>query len=79
MERASDIEIWRYAQKNGFVIVTYDSDFHELSLLGEKPPKILWLKCGNVSTDHVRRLLIDGKAEIERFGGNPAIVCLELR
>jgi len=53
-------------------------DFHELGLMGKASPKILWLKCGNVSTDHVRNLLRDGKARIERFGADPAMVCLEL-
>ncbi len=78
MERARDTEIWLYAQKNGYVIVTRDSDFHELSLMGKASPKILWLKCGNVSTDRVRNLLRDGKADIERFGADQAMVCLEL-
>jgi len=33
MERAWDRLVWDYAQKNGFVIVTSDADFEELSLL----------------------------------------------
>ncbi len=78
MERASDTEIWLYAQNNSYVIVTRDSDFHELSLMGKESPKVLWLKCGNVSTDRVGKLLRDGKGEIERFGADPAMVCLEL-
>jgi len=33
LERAGDLDVWRYAKDNDFVIVTKDSDFYELSLL----------------------------------------------
>lgn len=33
MECASDNEIWQFAKNNDFIIVTQDSDFHEMSLL----------------------------------------------
>ena len=31
---ATDTEIWNYAQQNGFIIVSKDSDFQQRSLLG---------------------------------------------
>jgi predicted nuclease of predicted toxin-antitoxin system len=33
LENASDSEIWEYAKSNSFTIVTFDSDFYDLSVL----------------------------------------------
>lgn len=59
MDTASDQQIWLYAKKHNFVIVTKDSDSHELSLLYGAPPKIIWLKCGNRSSSYISNLLIE--------------------
>jgi len=34
LERGSDNEIWKYAQKNNYVIVSKDVDFIEMSISG---------------------------------------------
>ena len=41
MESASDKEVWQKAKDGGFVIVTRDADFQELSLVWGQPPKVL--------------------------------------
>lgn len=64
LETATDHEIWEYAKTNGFIIVTRDSDFHELSTLYGAPPKIIWLKTGNQSKTFTLRSLIDHKDDI---------------
>ncbi|MEA3642860.1 MAG: DUF5615 family PIN-like protein [Lamprobacter sp.] len=66
LERASDREVWEYAQRNGFVVVTKDSDFHELSLLLGAPPRVVWLQLGNASRSHVLQRLLENATEIER-------------
>lgn len=33
MDRASDTEVWHYAAKHAFTIVSKDSDFHQRSLI----------------------------------------------
>ena len=58
MAQASDTAIWQYAADNGFTIVTKDSDFYERSLIHGFPPKIIWLQCGNTSTEFVAGLLV---------------------
>jgi predicted nuclease of predicted toxin-antitoxin system len=57
LETASDREIWEYAKINDFIIVTRDSDFHELSTLYGAPPKVIWLKTGNQSKAATLRIL----------------------
>ena len=46
----TDKAIWHYSRKHHFTIVTFDSDFYNWQLLNGFPPKIIWLRCGNIST-----------------------------
>lgn len=57
MERASDDAVWEFARTNVFIIVTKDSDFHERSLVRGFPPKVVWIRRGNCSTDEIITLL----------------------
>jgi predicted nuclease of predicted toxin-antitoxin system len=47
LNETNDIDIWDYAKKEGYAIVTQDADFHEYSLLTDGPPLVVWLRCGN--------------------------------
>ena len=38
-ENSSDSEIWEYARKHNFTIVTFDSDFYDLSVIKGFLPK----------------------------------------
>jgi predicted nuclease of predicted toxin-antitoxin system len=67
---ASDRTIWDYALEHGFVIVSKDSDFRQLSFLRGPPPKAIWLRVGNVSTSAVFDLLLGNVDLIERFGAS---------
>ncbi len=57
MEEADDSDIWDYATQNGYVIVSKDSDFHQKSFLYGHPPKVIWLRVGNCSTNTIVSLL----------------------
>jgi predicted nuclease of predicted toxin-antitoxin system len=78
LERGSDLDVWRYAKENDFVIVTKDSDFYELSLLHGTPPKVIWLQVGNVSKATVMELLLDNRETIVRLLADPEIACVEI-
>ncbi len=78
LERKSDLEVWRYAKENGFVIVSKDSDFYELSLLYGTPPKVIWLQIGNVSKGAVTKLLLDNRETIARLLADPDTACVEI-
>ncbi len=78
LERAEDADIWRYARDNGFVIVTKDSDFHELSLLNGSPPKVIWLRCGNSSKANLIRLLTEKHIEIKERLADDTVNCVSL-
>jgi len=78
LERQADRRIWDYAKANDFVIVTSDSDFHEMSLLADSPPKIIWLKSGNRSKAAILNLLLQHGKSIERLLIAEAKSCVEI-
>lgn len=55
---ASDSEIWNYALKNSYTIVTFDSDFVDLATLKGTPPKVIWLRFGNSTNLKIANKLI---------------------
>jgi predicted nuclease of predicted toxin-antitoxin system len=42
-----DTTVWVFAQANGFIIVSKDWDFHQMSLLHGFPPKVIYLDLGH--------------------------------
>lgn len=78
MEKTSDSDIWRFARDNDFVIVSKDADFHELSLLHGAPPKVIWLKTGNVTKAEVVSALLGNRAAIEEALASITVNCVEL-
>jgi predicted nuclease of predicted toxin-antitoxin system len=68
---ANDIQIWEFAKKENFVIVTFDSDYFDMSLIYGTPPKIIWLRTGNVTADEIRKLFSSNALVINDFILNP--------
>ena len=78
---SSDTGIWEYARQHGFTIVTFDSDYYDLSIVKGCPPKIIWLRIGNTSTQVIAKLLMDNKELIRLFISDTNyqdLSCLEL-
>jgi len=73
-----DIKIWQYAKQNSFTVVTFDTDFFDLSILKGFPPKIIWLRTGNLTTLEIAELIILNYAEIVSFIDNQEQSCLEI-
>ena len=81
LDNSKDFEIWLYAKKEGYAIVTFDSDFYDLNLLRGNPHKIIWLKMGNTSTDDIIRIFRENLSLIQEFLTNPEyqdLGCLEI-
>ena len=62
---AEDTLVWEHAKDNGFVVVTKDADFADLSVLRGFPPKVVWIRRGNCSTTNIENLLRDHNSGIE--------------
>ncbi|NHE57161.1 DUF5615 family PIN-like protein [Cyclobacterium plantarum] len=75
---ATDREIWEFAKQNGYIIVTNDSDFNDLNLLFGFPPKIIWIRTGNLATQDLADLLIANAEEIIKFNEDEDYGCFEI-
>ena len=73
-----DMEIWQFAKQNDFTIVTFDADFFDISILKGFPPKIIWLRTGNLTTREIAECLILNYAKIASFIDNSEQNCLEI-
>ncbi|MBX9850258.1 MAG: DUF5615 family PIN-like protein [Cytophagaceae bacterium] len=81
LENSTDREIWKYAKENDYAIVTFDGDFYELSSYFGHPPKIIWLRTGNVKTEDLSKVILDKAELIKEFLTNDAykeIACIEI-
>ncbi len=76
---AVDRSIWEFAQAENLVIVSKDSDFHERSVLLGGPPKVIWLRIGNCSTQFIATMLRSASEAILAFGAQEVETCLILR
>lgn len=82
IENYSDIEIWEYAKQNEYSIITFDADFLDISSLKGHPPKIIWLRFGNTSTDVLAGLLTAKYEIIKEFltsVQHSEFACLEIK
>jgi predicted nuclease of predicted toxin-antitoxin system len=57
MKATIDPVVWDYAKDSDLMIVSKDSDMHDLSLVLGSPPKVIWIRLGNCSTAQVENLL----------------------
>ena len=57
-----DIEIWRFAAANGFIVATKDSDFYRISMTWGIPPEVMWLRMGNAGTRVVADTCVPGRS-----------------
>ena len=62
-----DKMIFQFAKENDFAIVTFDEDYFTLSVLNSFPPKIIWLRTGNLSTNELEEILRKKKLVIDKF------------
>ena len=67
LDHADDRTVWEYAQKNGFAIVSKDEDFHQLSFLYGPPPKVVWVRLGNCTTEEIEQALRRHHSELVGF------------
>lgn len=67
LKASPDADVWEYAARNEFAIVTKDSDFRHRSSLRGYPPKVISIALGNCSTRMVEDLLRRRIVEVTEF------------
>jgi predicted nuclease of predicted toxin-antitoxin system len=77
LENSTDAEIFDYAKRHDFAIVTFDSDFCDLNTIKGFPPKIIWIKTGNTTTKNLA-ILLRKKSELIKLFLSEDYGCLEI-
>ncbi len=67
LENSTDSEIFEYAKRNDYAIVTFDSDFCDLNIIKGYPPKIIWIRTGNTTTKNLENLFRNKQDLIKLF------------
>lgn len=57
LEQSDDEEVWEFARRGDFLIVTKDADFSDLCLLLGFPPNVIWIRRGNCKTATIEAIL----------------------
>ncbi|EKB47652.1 DUF5615 family PIN-like protein [Cecembia lonarensis] len=78
IENFSDRSIWEFAKEKEYIIVTFDGDFYDFSLVYGHPPKIVWLRCLNQTTKNIEVVLRKYHSKIMDFYLDKDLACLEI-
>lgn len=78
LTRSEDESVWDRAKQDDLVIVTKDTDFHQRAFLYGAPPKVVWIRLGNCSTNDVEQLIRARAGEIHLFLDDPEAALLAL-
>jgi predicted nuclease of predicted toxin-antitoxin system len=78
LQNHKDKFIWEYSKENYFTIVTFDSDFYDFSLVWGHPPKIIWIRTFNQTTDNIKNIIRKYEQAIKAFGHDENLACLEI-
>jgi predicted nuclease of predicted toxin-antitoxin system len=78
LDKSDDEEVWEFARREGFLIVTKDTDFSDLCMLFGFPPKVIWIRRGNCETKAIEGILRRHSKEIRALDADEVIGILAL-
>ncbi len=78
LQASSDEAVWDYAIQQQFVILSKDSDFRQRSFLFGGPPKVVWIRCGNCSTNEIEAIIRSHSDDLLTFDQADSTVFLAL-
>ena len=73
-----DFEVWQFSKANGFTIVSKDADYSEMSLALGYPPKVIWIRRGNCSTDQIADLIREDFQFIQQLDSSPDLSIISI-
>lgn len=76
--RLNDYEIWNYAKLNDCIILSHDSDFVDLVTYRGFPPKIIWLRTGNIGKLDLANKINENMLKIISFYDDKELGILEI-
>lgn len=78
LDRATGAELWEYAAREGYAIVSRDVDLAEMAARRGAPPLVIWLRGGNSATSAVEAVLRARRADIIAAAENGQTACVEV-
>ena len=54
----TDTQLWVLARENDWTILTRDTDFFDRIMLEGSPPKVIWVRLGNIRRADLENLLL---------------------
>lgn len=78
LSEAGDTQVWQIASDNQLTIVSQDADFLEMGLVKGFPPKLIWIRLGNSTTNEIEKVIRDNYLSIRKFIETSKEFCLEL-
>ena len=78
MKATDDPIVWDSAKDNNLMIVSKDANMHDISLVFGNPPKVIWLRLGNCSTQQVENVLRRNFDAIKLFYDDETLSLLAL-
>ncbi|RZM10250.1 MAG: hypothetical protein EOO88_48380 [Pedobacter sp.] len=73
---ADDYQIWEYARQNNYTVVSFDKDIPDIGSVRGFPPRIIWLRTGNLSNQSILSLFLDHFEQFVAFIANEKKGCL---
>ena len=64
-KQPTDSQIWEFARKHDLVIVSKDADFSDRIITNSPPPRVVYLRFGNLRKDEFHALLARVWPQIE--------------
>ena len=74
----TDPAVWQRARTDGYIVVSKDSDFRQMSFLFGAPPKVVWIRLGNCTAAEILALLRDSRSALQAFREDPEAALLVL-
>ncbi len=75
---SSDALVWAHAKRVGLTLLTKDDDFLEILERRGSPPKLVWLRLGNVSTAIIAAALLRRSSDVDAFLQDNSSAILEI-
>ena len=73
LDASPDTTIWRYAQQNGYDLLTKDEDFVRLVLTDGFPPRVVALQNAQVPVATLAAFLLTRLSQVQRFLGEQTV------
>ncbi|HQW28153.1 MAG: DUF5615 family PIN-like protein [Verrucomicrobiales bacterium] len=70
----SDQELWKAAREQDLVILTRDTDFFDRLMIEGPPPKVVWVRLGNLRRRELEMVLVEMWPRIEGLLENADLI-----